>query len=301
MRRLAAQLLSERMRYRILYARHRKKWLDLDTPKRFTEKLYCRMQRPQEMFTTLADKYLVREYVAQTIGDTYLIPLYACTQHVTSELIASLPDAFVMKSNHGAGQVKIVRDKHQEDWEALATLANDWLKTSYSSYEKHYARIDPRILFEKLMLRGDNQPPADYKIHVFNGEREQYQFIQVIDGRFDRRTQNFFMPDWSPAPFNAFSPWPPSTNPEVIGRPANLDTMMTLANTLAAPFGYARIDVYLLDNRIYFGEITFTPAGGNITFIDDAWDKRLGSLFPWPDTAHALTAPSNDALAQIKA
>ena len=283
MRRLLLSCLTEKMRYRVLYLLNHKRRLSFSTPRSFTEKLYCRMYQPLPEFSRLADKFAVRSYVQEKLGESALIPLYKSTRHVTLDTLADLPEAFVMKSTHGAGQVRIIHNKAEEDLAMLAEEANGWMETAYSRYEKHYQRITPRIIFEKLLLRSNGQPPADYKIHIFNNGKRQFEFIQLIDGRFAKTTQDLFLADWSRPHFSRNNRMAGSDLPEIVDRPAELDRMMEQARELAAPFGYCRVDFYLFEGRVYFGELTFTPGGGNLRFIDPYWDMVLGSYFAWPD------------------
>ncbi|MCM2972396.1 ATP-grasp fold amidoligase family protein [Larsenimonas suaedae] len=234
-------------------------------------------------FSRLADKFAVRAYVQEKLGNDPLITLYKSTRHVTRETFEDLPNQFVMKSTHGAGQVYIVRDKNAEDLDALAKQANAWLTVPYNRFEKHYKKITPRILFERLLSQKNGQPPADYKVHVFNNGSHNYCFVQVIDGRFGETTQNLFSETWGKVPFDHDSRLPKSDAPEILEPPKALDDMIQKAKTLAGPFGYCRVDFYCFEGAIYFGEMTFTPGAGNLRFISPYWDTVLGSYFAWPD------------------
>ncbi|MGN2254539.1 ATP-grasp fold amidoligase family protein [Frateuria sp. GZRe12] len=253
-------------------------------PKRFSEKIFYRMRYPEPVFTMLADKVAARDYVARTIGSDYVVPAYLSCDAVTPETFDALPQAFVMKTSNGFGQVKIIRDKHQEDLAQLAALANGWLADGAASRsrEKHYLSIPPKILFEKALLDGDDAPD-DYKFNVFNASgQEPFVFIQHMHGRFRDLEQQLYLEDWSPAPFQMDLPLlRPSTG--TTEKPQALPEMLALAKKLAQPFGYLRVDFYVHQGKVYVGELTVTPGAGTYVFTPKDWDRSLGERFGWPE------------------
>lgn len=262
-------------------------------PTRFSEKIFHRMRYPAPVFTCLADKLAVRDYIARRIGAQYLVPMFFSCDTVAPETFDALPQAFVMKSTNGFGQVKIVRDKSQEDLHKLADLANSWLAScsAVRSREKHYLPIPPRILFEMPLL-DDGHAPDDYKLIVFNTPgREPFVFIQHMHGRFVDLEQKLYLDDWSPAPFKLELRLLHESARRV-QKVAQLPEMLALAKKLAAPFGYLRVDFYLHKDRIYIGELTVTPGAGSYVFVPQAWDRYLGDRFGWPEnfTADGVAA-----------
>ncbi|TBW12777.1 hypothetical protein E0E50_02505 [Azotobacter chroococcum subsp. isscasi] len=278
--RLPDQLFYQRQ-YFLLYGRH----CNFKRPQHFTEKIFHRMRYPSPIFSVLADKVCARDYIAKTVGSQYLPTRYLVCEQVTLETFETLPDSFAMKANHSAGQVILVADKHRENLQRLAQTANMWLKKDYSRTfrEKHYASIQPRIIFEKALL-SNGKPPDDYKFNVFNDAtgNPPYVFIQVMQGRFKNLTQNLFLEDWSAAPFNRVEK-KPSTDPHLSYPPKELPEMLDIAKRLAAPFNYLRVDLYLYDGKIYVGELTFTPAAGELKLSPPEWDLILGRKFGWPE------------------
>ncbi|GAB3374817.1 hypothetical protein GCM10027514_10630 [Azotobacter armeniacus] len=243
------------------------------------------MRYPAPIFSILADKVRAREYIERIVGAQYLVPCHLICDRVTAEILDTLPDSFIMKANHSAGQIRIITDKSRADLEGLARTANAWLKKDFSrlAREKHYGGIQPKIIFEKALL-SNGKPPDDYKFNVFNGEpgSPPYIFIQVMQGRFEKLTQNLFLEDWSIAPFNRIKK-EPSGDPLLFTIPKELPEMLDIAKRLAAPFGYLRVDLYRHDGKIYVGELTITPAGGGCRFIPPEWDRILGRKFGWPE------------------
>ena len=269
--------------YRARYWQHHGRLCDFQNPRYFSEKIFHRMRYPHPAYSYLADKFAVRNYLAATVGEQYLVPVYLVCEDVCAETFEGLPTAFVMKANHSAGQVKIVHCKDQENPETLARLARHWLASDFSTRyrEKHYRAIKPAILFEQPLLT-DGQPPDDYKFNVFNpGDgAEPFVFIQHIHGRLANPTQGLYLEDWSVASFLRRGK---NASAEPVARPPWLEEMLRIAKHLAAPFGYLRVDFYIHQGRVYIGELTFTPAAGSYRFEPAEWDEWLGKQFGWPE------------------
>lgn len=266
------------------YLLNKKKLLSSKNSKSFSEKIIYRRVYPLPIFSLLADKIEVREYVKKKVGERYLIPLYGTYDRLTYEDINHLPESFVLKANHGSGFNKIVYNKSKENINELIEQANGWLEVDYSKMfgEKHYKRIKPRLLAEKLLLNR-NKIPEDYKIHVFNrfDKPEQFIFIQVISDRYENEEKELFLEDWSPAPFEIIGSAISNTNRKK--KPESLEEMLNVAKILSEGFGYCRIDLYTIEEEVYFGEMTFTPRGGGFIFNPSNWDLILGDRFGWPE------------------
>ncbi|MDL2192667.1 ATP-grasp fold amidoligase family protein [Cobetia sp. LC6] len=271
------------LRYYLRYLRVHKGIVDFNHPVKFSEKIYHRMRFPKKEFSDLSDKYLVRDYVTRKIGEKYLVPLYECLDKLDQDVINRLPDSFVIKATHGAGYVKIVKDKNKESHSTLIREVNSWLNKDFSTVvdELHYKDIQPKIIVEKALLINDT-PPADYKIHVFREtpNAKPFIFFQVIGGRFEELQQNFFMEDWSPAPFIRKGSQS-IKNSNLLIKPKCLEEMIDIADKLSKPFGYCRVDLYIFEDSPFFGELTFTPSSGNYVFKPKKWDTILGHKFGW--------------------
>ncbi len=248
-------------------------------PATFNEKILQRNLRPDPRYVRLTDKLTVREYVAAKLGEEHVVPLIAAPEAFTREVFDSLPDAFVMKANHGSTFVEIVRNKSETTFERLQELADRWLSTSFYwvARERHYRRIKPRIFFEALLLDQQGRIPADFKIHCFGGHTgHPLMYILLITDRFGKHTHgDVFDAQWRRTdvmigPYTR-SPTPPP-------RPENLDAVLKAAAILAADFNYVRVDLYAYDNRVYFGELTFTPGAGVLPFTPDHIDYEWGKL-----------------------
>ena len=262
-------------------------------PRRFSEKIFHRMRYPSPLFSRLADKVEVRSYIANTVGTQYLVPAHLITERVVPETFDELPESFVMKANHSFGQLRIVHDKYDEDPVELARLANAWMTSEFPirMREKHYRYIRPRIIFEHALLT-ERRPPDDFKFTVFNpGPGQQpYIFIQHMQGRFEHLTQDLYLEDWCPAPFQLLHQ---KTSGRLAPRPDQLDEMLQIARRLAEPLGYMRVDLYLHQGRVYVGELTLTPGAGRYVFEPKEWDETLGTKFGWPEPALHMDLPSS--------
>ncbi|MDF0677480.1 MAG: ATP-grasp fold amidoligase family protein [Nitrospira sp.] len=254
------------------YARIHGKPLNLTNPQTFTEKMFWRMitwnrgDMPPR-FRQLADKYAVRSHVASRVGEEYLIKLLWQGNDPRSIPFDRLPTEYVIKPSHAAGQVIIVRGK--VDREAIIRQVSGWLTSDYYWHgrEFQYYGIPPRILIEEYLTNEDGSPPFDYKVYCFNGTPEQ---ILVRNHTHD--ITPFFDTTWN---FLDFTDEPGGVRPWV-PKPANLDEMLALAAKLSIGFGYVRLDFYNVKGRVYFGEFTFTPAGGIIKYDPEFWDLKLG-------------------------
>lgn len=278
---------SSAIKLHIQYYRRFNKIPNLYFPRTFMEKLYSRLLNPLPIFSQLADKVEVRAYVEKVLGPEYLIPLYGVYDNMTDEDFASLPLSFVLKANHGAGFYKVIADKNSVSACELLTEANNWLRIDYSKryLEKHYGLIQPKLIAEKALLV-NGKSPTDYKVHVFNCPQgvEDFTFIQVMAKSGEKMQNAFFLDSWTPAPFKLKRKGVEDIScPDLLAKPALLQELLACAKKLAKPFSYARIDFYIFEKKLYFGEITFSHAAGNIIIEPEIWNTELGKMFSWPD------------------
>lgn len=274
--RQASKLLPDSLYHQLKYVRVFKKWPNISQPTTFSEKITIRNFRPKPIYTNLADKYLVRDYIANTIGEKYLIELHAVFDELTEDIYAALPQAFVIKANHGSGFNLVVHDKADTTFTQLSALTRFWTKTNYykTSRERHYKQIQPRILVEHL-LQDDGHIPNDIKFHCFNQQGEMHIFIQVDYDRYGLHRRDVFDTDWRKTDIRMGLP----NNATPMPAPKNLAEMVGLAKRLAADFNYVRVDFYEADGNVYFGELTFTPGGGLCKMYPEGVQHQWGSFF----------------------
>ncbi|WP_238812801.1 ATP-grasp fold amidoligase family protein [Paraburkholderia sp. SG-MS1] len=262
---------------------HRKlvgRYPNLRRPRTFNEHILLRSLRPDPRYAALTDKVAVRDYVARTLGASYLIPLISAPDEFTRDVFDFLPRSFVMKANHGSTFVEIVRDKSKVNYEQLKCLADRWLATEFYhvSRERHYKEIKPRLFFEKLLLDSSGQVPADYKVHVFRREgMRAVMYIVKISDRFGPSPRgNVYDVDWNYLDVT-IGDYARSATPEP--PPSNLSEIIGAADKLSRDFDYVRVDLYAPDNALFFGELTFTPGAGVVPMFPDQVDFEWGGLF----------------------
>lgn len=251
-------------------------------PRTFNEKVVARSlfdNRP--ILRQFADKYAVRTFVAERLGEDALPELFWATKNPKDISFSRLPDAFVIKPTHGAGWVRIVRDKNKIDQAELIRECDYWLSQNF--YERHrervYKNIPPRILVEELIDDGSAGAPIDYKFLVFHGKVE---VISVIVDRFVNTRGYFLDRDWNMLDAglvgmaeNSASTRPPAN----LLRPPHLAEMINAAEMLGRDLDFVRADFYDTPQKYYFGELTTTPGAGTEHFDPPEFNDFLGKLW----------------------
>lgn len=254
---------------------------NLKEPKDMNEKvLYMKLYTDTSRWTDLADKYLVRKYVEQCGLGQYLIPLVGVWNDVNDIDFESLPDSFIFKANNGVGksELLLVRDKHLLDINKTKSFLDKLLKAKHVgvlSGEPHYIKMKPCIIAEELLPSEDGEKsPIDYKIYCANGKAK---YIWVCSGRDSTGTAVMtYDTNWNPRPdlcvFDSRY-----REDKIRQKPANLKEMLHVAETLVKPFPFVRLDLYNIQGKIYFGEMTFTPLGGMVNFHTKEFLDELGN------------------------
>ena len=265
--------------YRVIMGRK----LNLKNPKEYNEKLqWLKLNDRKPEYSTMVDKYEVRGYIEDLLGDKYLIPCLGIYDSVDDIDIDALPDRFVLKCTHDSGSVEICKDKSSFDIEgARHRLSQAMKRNYYATYrEWPYKYVKPRIIAEGY-LEGDGGDLKDYKVMCFNGEAK---IIEVHENRFVEgkvHTQTFYDREWRILPVSQ----------ECIGtrrsdmpcsRPNLLDKMIGLSEKLAKDMYHARVDWYVVGGRLYFGEITFFDGSGFDAFDSREMELYLGDMIKLP-------------------
>lgn len=251
----------------------------LDDPQTLGEKLqWLKLYDATPEKGRLADKYLVREWIVDKIGESYLVPILGVWDRAEDIFWDDLPERFVLKATHGSGWNVVVKDKSKIDVSEIEKKFDSWLKRRMAmsgGFELHYEFCEPRIIAEQYM-EDSSGGLRDYKFITFDGK---IQFVLAIEGRFTGEMSGTYLPDWSPAPFR-YGYRVGSVGD--ISRPENLDEMLGLAQTLGKGFPFARIDFYEVAGRTYFGEITFSAANGLSSFEPTDYDSEYGKRLVLP-------------------
>ena len=244
----------------------------LINPKTFNEKIqWIKLNDSNDLKTCCADKYNVRKYVSDKIGDDYLVPIYGCRDRFEDIDFSELPNEMIFKSTTGSSRYKIVRDKSTININELKSLFNTWqyLPFGYFGMEIHYLDINRKIICEKL-LNMDGPSVVDYKIHCFNGKPLIVEYIS--DRNNHSICESWFDTKWNK--LNIVMDSDSALNHEITpDSPEKLEKMIEISKILSEDFIYVRVDLYEIDGKIYFGELTFTPANGF-----DKWKGRKSQL-----------------------
>lgn len=265
--------LSLRFRFNMGY------WMSWDKPTRFSEKMqWLKVYNRKPEYTTLVDKYAVKEYVGKLIGQEYIIPTIGVWEQVDDIEWDILPNSFVLKTTHGGGScgVVICRDKKKFDiLEAKAKLRESLHSDIYNILrEWPYKNVRKRIIAEEFLIPGGLQYDLqDYKFFCFEGKP---LYCQVIANRSQVMTVDFYNEKWEHQDFHE-----PKTTHFAKGSqdsPLQLKLMLDLATILSKNHKFLRVDFYEVNNKVYFGELTFYPTSGFGGFDPESWDEYFGSL-----------------------
>jgi hypothetical protein len=268
---------------------------NLKHPESFNEKvLWKKIYDRNPLLPIISDKYMVRQYLKNFLGEEaagkILIPLLFETSNPDNIPFNSLPDEFIMKANHACKRYIIAeqinnkrnytivegsRITHLVDCKKsrreIIDICKNWLLKPYGFYrhEWAYQKIKRRIVIEKLIRDEKGRIPVDYKFNMFHGK---CQLIQVYYDRFNEIKRLWYTPEWKLVSLRGCP-----ENKEYGNKPQNLKSMIALAETLGKPFDYIRVDLYSVENKIYFGELTNYPMGGSTAFNPVSLDFELGS------------------------
>lgn len=268
------RLIPDKLYLKILYRIKTRRRLSLSNPKTYSEMLnWLKIYDRNPLYTKLVDKYEVREYVRERIGEEYLFPLLGIWDDFDDIDFTRLPERFVLKCTHDFGSVVIVNSKSDFNWDDAKKKINDELKYNfyYRGREWAYKNVQPRIIAEKNMQIGQTRL-TDYKFFCFGGV-VKYMFIasgRGTDLRFDFFDRDYNHLSASNGVLNADIP------PK---KPERYNDMLILAEKLAKGINNVRVDLYCIEGNIYFSEMTFYHNGGMVAFEPYEFDVEMGSHF----------------------
>ena len=250
--------------------------LNLVNPKLFSEKLqWYKLNVRSRLMEQCANKYTVRDYIKSLGYEALLNELYGVYTDVKEIDFDKLPDRFVLKATHGSGWNIICKDKTKLNKWKTKRMCNSWLHQSlaWSGREWVYQNMPRQIIAERY-LEDETGELRDYKFYCFNGRPS---FVQVEVGRgTNHNTRNFYDMNWKLLPFGKELPYNPNID---VPRPVMFDEMSRVASDLCKPFQYVRVDLYQVANKVYFGELTFFPAGGAPDFVPAEYDAIVGEMW----------------------
>lgn len=289
---ITSPLLSDKIYLNLIYHHCYGKWINWENPQTFNEKLqWLKIYNRKPEYVIMADKIKAKDWVAQCIGEEYIIPTLGVWNNPDEINFEKLPEKFVLKCNHNSGMgMYICRDKSRMDIKNVKANLKKGLKENYflSGREWPYKNISRKIIAEMYMEeRGDNpqlrtkdtnHDLSDYKFYCFNGEPK---YCQVIRNRSTKETIDFYDMNWVHQNFVGLTPFIENGKCPV-EKPKKIEKMKEICRILSKSIPFVRIDLYVINGRIYFGEITFFPASGFGYFTPNKWAEIMGKLISLP-------------------
>lgn len=253
-------------------------WPNLKNPKRFTEWLqWYKLNYRNPVMQQCVDKAEVRKYIENKGLQDILIPLIGIYDDVKDIKPEILPEKFVMKTTSGGGGLNVIlcRDKSKLDFNQSFRNLNKWLTSKSTEGGREWAYLGikkPRVIIEELLEQPDGSDLCDYKIMCFNGTP---QIIVLDKDRYTNHHRNFYTAGWDY--IDVISDH--ENCGDIYPRPVHFDKMLDLAAKLSEDFPFVRVDLYNINGKIYFGELTFYPWSGYVKFSPDEFDFTLGKMF----------------------
>lgn len=284
MKELIKRICPDRLYIQLQYRKRMKKSLNLQQPVTFNEKIqYIKLYDKNPLYTFLADKVLVKEYVQQLIGSEYVIPTLGKWSTFKDINFDVLPQQFVLKCNHDSGTVAVFKTKDELQLSKIEKLFSQALKRNffYPGREWAYKNIRPKIFAEMLIQSSTSNDLEDYKLFCFNGKVDSIMLCKARHTGYPKFY--FFDREWKFLKYNREN----SDLPDdfTLEKPKNLDLMIELAEILTQGFRFVRLDLYNVDGKIYFGEYTFYPDCGYDSTFTEAADVYYGNKIDLADLA----------------
>lgn len=263
------------LKYRVLF--HKR--LSWNSPKAFTEKLqWLKINDFRPEYVEMVDKVKAKSWVAERIGSDYVIPLLGVWDSADDIDFAALPEKFVLKCNHDSGTAVVCKSKADLDFDKTRKTLDKAMNRDYyyMGRERPYRYVKRRIFAEQMLEDDNTRELLDYKFFCFDG------VPRVFKINFDKETDfhaNYYDMDMNLLPFGEV--WPPPALRD-FSKPANFDIMIKIVKVLSEGLPFVRVDLYNINGKIYFGEMTLYPTSGFGPFNDYNWDLKLGEWLVLP-------------------
>lgn len=270
---IATKLIPDRIYLKIMYKFVTGKKLNLDKPKSYNEKLqWLKLNDRQELYTQMVDKLEVRKFIAERVGEQYLVPLIGVWDSPDDIDFSTLPNQFVLKCTHDCDGVVICNNKNEFDIKKAKKKLSKALNRNfyYQGREWPYKNVKPRIICEKYLEDKDGGQLTDYKIFNFHGKPK---LIQVDYDRYLGHKRQLFSPTWER--LNVSFHFPSDTN-KIMEKPVVLKQIIALAKILSEGFIHLRTDFFIVDSKIYIGEMTFYHGTGMGKWSPESFDEEMG-------------------------
>lgn len=245
---------------------------------------FMKQKEVPEIYTTMADKYAVREFVKNKGTSVKLAKLLYVTDDPKTIPFDELPNNYVIKANHGSGWIIIMKDgvdivtNRPHSREQIIKRTTGWLKITYGKFiilnEPHYWPIKPKLVIEELIQPNSSEDmvPIDYKFYVYHGTA---RFIEVHTKRYINHIQNIYTREWEKMHVVIGEP----INDQMDEKPSNFDELVSIAEKLGEDVDFVRVDLFTVGDDIYFGELTLTPGSGTAKFVPEEYDAVFGQYW----------------------
>ncbi len=278
-----SKLWSDKCYLKMLYRLEMGHGLDLTNPKTYSEKCqWLKLYYRRNVFTTMVDKYAVKQYIANLIGEEYVVPCYGVWDNFDQIDFENLPETFCLKCVSDSGGYVTCKDKATFDKTAAKKKLEIHQKNEYfwNAREWPYKNVKPRILAEEYIPSLGKKDSVEYKLSCFNGE---VKFITVCGGiphsANNLRTNDHYTKDWKQLKWTATY----ESSGKTIEKPDFMDKIVALSEKLSTGIPHVRVDWYVVDDHIYFGEFTFYTWAGFPKFQPKEWDEILGGWIELPE------------------
>ena len=268
------KFLPNKLYIQLYYIMTIHKICNFKNPKTYNEKLqWLKLHDKNPLYPKIVDKYEVKKYIANKIGDEYVIQLLGVWDKFDDIDFNKLPDRFVLKCTHDCGSTVVVKNKNEMNKQKVKAKIESYLYTDFYSIAREWAykHVKPRIIAEAYMEDSKYKELRDYKFFCFNGEPK---IVGIYMGRTNGKTKVSFF-DMNKKFLGLYSGKILASKKE-IELPANFDKMKELSRILSKDFKHVRVDFYEVDEKIYFGELTLYHNGGFAKFNPEKWDRILG-------------------------
>lgn len=277
----AMSILPDKAYLSLIYAIRMKKIMHWHSPKSFSEKLqWIKVYDHNPLYIQLVDKCEMKKYVDQVIGPGHTVPTLGIWDSVDEIDFSKLPERFVIKGTHDSGSVIVCKDRKTFDENSALSKLQDSLNTNlyYLSREWPYKHVPHRIIAEEYIESKDKSPLTEYKLFCFDGE---VKIVLVCKGlaHTTKRTNDFCDVNLNRYPFTSLLP----NSEGKLTKPDNYDELLRYASELSKGFPEVRVDAYVFDGKIYFGELTFFHNSGLRRYEPDEWDYKIGEWVKLPE------------------
>lgn len=279
---IAPLIKSDEFYLKVRYYCRFQKLLKLEDPQTFNEKLqWLKLYDRNPLYTKMVDKIEAKDYVAEQIGREYIIPTIGVYNTVEEIPWEKLPKQFVLKCSHDSGGIVICKDKSALNINRAIRKLSKGLKKSYfyENREWPYKNVKPRIICEKYMVDESGYELKDYKWFCFDGEVKALFIARERGSKTEETKFDFYDTEFNHLPFTNGHP----NSSREIKKPAGFEKMKVIAEKLSKDIPHVRVDLYDINGKIYFGELTFFHWSGAMPFEPEEWDYKFGSWIKLPN------------------